>query len=76
MSRAKLNIPKEFFSDATFVKSSDCAWLRDPFCVEVSHKDKLVGIRNSKNPDGPILAYTEDEWRAFVAGVRKGEFDF
>jgi Domain of unknown function (DUF397) len=68
--------PMEFFRDAKFVKAKDCAWLKDPFCVEVAHKDNLVGIRDSKNPGGPVLAYTKKEWRTFVAGVRNGEFDF
>lgn len=24
---------------------------------------------------GPVHRYTPDEWRAFIAGVRNGEFD-
>ncbi len=37
--------------------------------------DRLILMRDSKNPDGPVLAFTEAEWRAFVAGVKDGEFD-
>jgi hypothetical protein len=45
-------------------------------CVEVSFADNGdVGVRDSKNPNGAILEYTADEWAAFTAGVRKGEFD-
>ena len=43
-----------------------------------SHKadaGRLILMRDSKNPDGPVLAFTEDEWRAFIAGVKDGEFD-
>jgi hypothetical protein len=36
---------------------------------------RLILMRDSKNPDGPVLAFTEDEWRAFIAGVKDGEFD-
>jgi len=72
----KLADSKEFFKDARFVKAKDCAWLRDPFCVEVAQKDNLIGVRDSKNPDGPVLAYTLGEWRVFLAAVRNGEFNF
>jgi hypothetical protein len=34
-----------------------------------------VLVRDSKDPDGPWLAYTNPEWDAFVNGVRHGEFD-
>ncbi|MFD1832934.1 MULTISPECIES: DUF397 domain-containing protein [Streptomyces] len=33
-----------------------------------------VAMRNSKDP-GTVLRYTAAEWRAFVLGVRDGEFD-
>jgi hypothetical protein len=32
-------------------------------------------VRDSKDPQGPVLLFTPDEWRAFVGGVRNGEFD-
>ena len=32
-------------------------------------------MRDGKNPDGPALIFTPDEWRAFTAGVQDGEFD-
>lgn len=34
-----------------------------------------VALRDSKDPEGPVLVFTLDEWRAFAAGVRAGEFD-
>jgi hypothetical protein len=36
---------------------------------------KLYVMRNSKDPDGDKLYFTQAEWDAFVAGVRDGEFD-
>ncbi|MEV5510500.1 MULTISPECIES: DUF397 domain-containing protein [Streptomyces] len=33
-----------------------------------------VAMRSSEDPD-TVLRYTESEWRAFVLGVRDGEFD-
>jgi hypothetical protein len=44
-------------------------------CVEVAlNLPGLVAVRDSKDPDGPKLVVTVDEWRAFVAGVQAGEF--
>jgi hypothetical protein len=35
----------------------------------------LYVMRNSADPDGPKLYFTEAEWEAFVLGVKDGEFD-
>ena len=35
----------------------------------------IVAVRHSKDPDGPVIAYTDAEWSAFTGGVRDGEFD-
>jgi hypothetical protein len=44
-------------------------------CVEVAFAaDGTVGVRDSKNPTGPILEFTPAEWTAFVGGVNDGEF--
>jgi hypothetical protein len=34
-----------------------------------------VGVRHSRDPVGPVLRFTPDEWFAFHGGVRNGEFD-
>jgi hypothetical protein len=45
-------------------------------CVEVAwNLPGVVAVRDSKNPDGPKLAFTADEWLAFTVGVKAGEFD-
>ncbi len=45
-------------------------------CVEVAvAADGNVGVRDSKNPTGPVLAFSREEWAAFTGGVRDGEFD-
>jgi len=45
-------------------------------CVEVaSLPDGGIGVRDSKDSAGPVLRFTSDEWRAFLGGVRNGEFD-
>jgi hypothetical protein len=37
--------------------------------------DGTVGVRDSKDPDGPVLRFTRTEIGAWIAGVRDGEFD-
>lgn len=44
-------------------------------CVEVADLDNGIGMRDAKRPDGSILTFSRSSWAAFVAGVRKGEFD-
>ena len=41
-------------------------------CVEVA--DNLAGViavRDSKDPDGPVLRFSRGDWAAFVTGIRK-----
>lgn len=45
-------------------------------CVEVAFVDGQVGVRDSKDPEGPMLVFTAHEWEAFLAGVGNLEFDF
>lgn len=42
-------------------------------CVEVATAGKLVGVRDSKDQTGPILAVSRDSWSAFLAGVKAGD---
>jgi hypothetical protein len=45
-------------------------------CVEVAGlSEGEIGVRNSRESDGPVLRFTPDEWHAFLGGVRNGEFD-
>lgn len=44
-------------------------------CVEIASAAGKIAIRDSKDPDGPILVYTSAEFSAFLAGARNGEFD-
>lgn len=57
-------------------------WYRSSFCnpccgncVEVRASGPDIEVRDSKNPEAGALTFTEDEWTAFVAGVKAGEFD-
>ena len=45
-------------------------------CVEVaSLPGGEIGVRDSRDPGGPVLTFTPGEWHAFVGRARLGEFD-
>jgi hypothetical protein len=45
-------------------------------CVEVgTGLPGSIAVRDSKNPDGPVLSFGPEEWHAFIAGAKRGEFD-
>jgi hypothetical protein len=64
----------EFGKPGAFRKSSYSA-SGNPNCVEVSFVIAEVDLRDSKHRDGPVLRFTPDEWDAFLAGAKDGEFD-
>lgn len=59
--------------EVAFAASTRC--VNDTHCVEVAVLGHEVRVRDSKNPDGPVLTFTPDEWATFCDGVRAGEFD-
>ena len=45
-------------------------------CVEVAATPGgQIAVRDTKEPDGPVLVFTEGEWRTFIEGAKRGEFD-
>ena len=44
-------------------------------CVEMRRHDGAVEVRDSKDPDGPVLNITTAEFAAWLDGARKSEFD-
>ncbi len=60
-----------------FKRSKKCVFCGEPDCVEVAITDggDKVVVRDSKNPEGKTLEYSRSEWRAFIGGVKSGEFD-
>ncbi|WP_233159291.1 DUF397 domain-containing protein [Pseudonocardia sp. MH-G8] len=45
-------------------------------CVEVARlEDSSVVVRHSRSATAGSLVFTGEEWVAFVAGVKNGEFD-
>lgn len=44
-------------------------------CVAVAITQYGVAVRNSNDPTKNTVFFTNDEWDAFVKGVRNNEFD-
>jgi hypothetical protein len=40
-------------------------------CVEVAITESVVGIRDSKDPDGAVIKVRPEAWRAFVEATRR-----
>lgn len=34
-----------------------------------------VPIRDSKDPDGPVLVFTDEAWAGFLTAIKQGQFD-
>lgn len=63
-------------------RSKPLVWRKSTFsgqgdnCVEVAELPSGGrAVRDSKDPSGPMLTFTPDEWAAFRSGVKAGEFD-
>jgi hypothetical protein len=39
-------------------------------CVEVAALDPIIGVRDSKNPAGPVLLLAPGSWARLVHGMR------
>jgi Domain of unknown function (DUF397) len=59
----------------------DLHWIRSSTsygngeCVELAIWGQVVAVRDSKDPDGPLLIFSRTEIGAFLEGVRRGDFD-
>lgn len=44
-------------------------------CIEVKLAESHVMVRDSKDPQSPVLSFPRASWQEFVAGIRAGDFD-
>jgi hypothetical protein len=45
-------------------------------CIEVAdNMPGVVAVRDSKDPDGPVLSFSPEAWREFVNRVRHGNLE-
>lgn len=45
-------------------------------CVQVARNlPDAVAVRDSKDPDGPTLAFAPEQWQSFTSQVKAGHFN-
>ena len=44
-------------------------------CVELAPLPGLVAVRDSKDPEGPMLVFERAQWRLLAERVGRGELD-
>jgi hypothetical protein len=54
---------------ATWRKSSYSA-LQTSECVEVGHVGGAIAVRDSKDPDGPVLVLEAAQWRSLLGALK------
>jgi hypothetical protein len=59
--------------------NSAIAWRKSSYsgnnggdCVEAGNAAHLIAVRDSKDPDGPRLAFGRAAWEAFAASLKAG----
>jgi Domain of unknown function (DUF397) len=59
--------------EARWIRSRACS---TDGCVEVAHlADGTVAVRDSKDVSKSAHVFDREEWSAFIAGVKSGDFD-
>jgi hypothetical protein len=43
--------------------------------VGVARQGEFIVVGNTANPEAPVSRFTAQEWSAFLAGVKLGDFD-
>ena len=61
------------FHSAAWQRSRFCT---DNACVEAAAFDGDILVRDSKDPDGPVLRFSREEWTSFLSGIHGGDFTF
>jgi uncharacterized protein DUF397 len=54
--------------------SKDLPWRKSDYCdtlacVEWAETPDAVYVRQSADPDGPVLRFTREEWAVFIRGI-------
>ena len=60
------------------MSTSDLTWFKSSYssgdsgdCIEVAACSEAVRVRDSKDREGPQLAFSPDEWAHFIAFARQ-----
>ena len=62
-------------SDAVNWRKSSHSGSEGGTCVELADLSAAVGVRDSKNPEGPRLVFSRRELGSLVARVKSGDLD-
>ncbi|GAA2117102.1 DUF397 domain-containing protein [Streptomyces synnematoformans] len=61
----------------TEIQNSGLPWFKSSYsspqggdCIEVAPTPRTVHVRDSKDPEGPILRFTPDAWADFLTYAR------
>ncbi|GAA3015486.1 helix-turn-helix transcriptional regulator [Streptomyces lactacystinicus] len=72
---------KEFHAMFPITAAKPNSWMKSSYsngggqCIEVAPGiPGILPVRDSKDPDGPQLAFDMDAWQSFVAGIKSGDF--
>lgn len=75
-SRIATGGPMDRYSRASLMWRKASRSSTDGACVELAAlPDGCVAMRDSKDPCGPVLSFTQAAWSAFVTAMAAGEFD-
>ena len=44
-------------------------------CVEISLNPTIIGIRDSKDPNGPYLTFSPESWECFTLAVKSSKLN-
>lgn len=58
-----------------FVCASGTKATSGEFCVAVRRDDNGVHVRDTKDGNDTTLSFSNDEWKAFIEGVKNNEFN-
>ena len=61
------------FTAGDFHKSSACGWAGS--CVGVAVRGGVFAVTNTSDKRRRTVRFNKDEWHAFIAGVKAGEFE-
>ncbi|TDC32141.1 DUF397 domain-containing protein [Micromonospora sp. 15K316] len=71
--RNNVSVPARQLADAPWRKSTRS---QTSNCVEVAPVGAAaIALRDSKDPQGPVLLFNRAGWLGFIAGAKEGQFD-